>query len=193
MTDREKTLTEIREALQYRHTSSLYDAEYKANVDEWLRFLISELERKDRELESQQEQSQAWYNKLCISQEENRMLREDVQYWNKSMMSYKSMYEEVKHKYETMETLYEDMRKEYLKAQEENGKLREELDLAKTSANIQRRTAVQSLQILQNDRVKLIEGLKEIANEKLLIGSTAIQMKSKARDILIEIGVSVDD
>jgi HD-GYP domain-containing protein (c-di-GMP phosphodiesterase class II) len=113
----------IRDALQYRHTSSLYEAEFHANVDEWLRFLLSELERKE----------------------------------------------------------------------EENRKLREELEYAKTSANVQRRTAVQSLQILQNDREKLIEGLREIAYQKFLTGSTAIQMKSKARDILIEIGVNVDD
>lgn len=145
MTDREKKIEEIRTALQYRHTSSLYEAEFHANVDEWLRFLLSELERKDRELESQQEQIQVWYNKLCISQEENRKLRDDRDNIAKCA-DYKT----------------------YLKL-------------------------TKQLQSAQQEREKLIEGLREIANENFLIGSTAIQMKSKARDILIEIGVSVDD
>ncbi len=68
MTDREKKIAEIREALEKIDRGDLFEiAMAHEKSGEWLRFLLNELER----------------------------LREDVQYWYKTAMSYKSMYEEV--------------------------------------------------------------------------------------------------
>lgn len=108
MSDREKKIAEIREALEkatpgpwhmsklsagylvddrgkditvfieYNEDGSVHmefenwqnNARLIANAPEWLRFLLSELDRE---------------------REESRKLREDVQYWYKTAMSYKSM------------------------------------------------------------------------------------------------------
>lgn len=68
-------IAEIWEALQYRHTSSLYEAEFHENVDEWFRFLLSELERKDEEKEFWRKAAETQKENNIAILEENRKLK----------------------------------------------------------------------------------------------------------------------
>jgi hypothetical protein len=71
MNDIQKTIAEIQKTLQYRYTSSLYDAEYRANHEKWIRFLLSELDREREENRKLREERDKYKNRLAEVEDES--------------------------------------------------------------------------------------------------------------------------
>lgn len=163
MTDREKKIAEIREALR-RVELGTYRITAFADLEYWLRFLLSELERLEREYAEERAAHNAHVTELCELEQERNMYK----------ASSEVFYERLKIRDELLEQLHAQI-KYYFGG--DGG-------LAKLQDGVNK---------LLQERQKLIEGLLTIMNIASEDGVhwKLDRCYTTARDILKEIGVTV--
>ena len=171
MTDTEKKIAEIREALR-RVELGTYHITAFANLEYWLRFLLSELDRAEKELELFDQRGETIERQLNIIeqlQEENQKLREE-----RDDLSFREReaYGAFKYWFGAWQ-----------EAKKENEQLQEKLQ-----------SAQQEINRLEQERDKLIEGLRWYA-QRNDVNTVSLMLSDKgqrARDTLKDIGVTVE-
>ena len=115
MTDTEKKITEIREALEKIDRGDLFEiAMAHEKSREWLRFLLDELERLEREYAEERAAHNAHVTELCELGKENRKLLEER--------------DEARRKAEEAWKEIDSLEEQLLSSQQEIERLREERD-----------------------------------------------------------------
>jgi len=197
--DREKKIAEIREALKWVEWGK-YPITAYASLEHWLRFLLSELERKDEVIEEQKRE-------LFYKSKEITELREkswqDQQWFKQASANITEMQKELDREREENRKLRERLKEELVwqdeclkleeqlqSAQQEIERLREELNAYKPSAEV----FYERLQRLVEERDKLIKLLDMIKDDAdrfgelvgIDVSETSLEEKGKVFNRKIE-------